>query len=279
MTFALGDPVCDPSATDALLRSFLDQTGRPSFCQVSASTAEKLSALGYIVNEMGVDTRIDLAEYDFRGKSKEWLRYASNWTARRGYKVIEASFDEIDAGVVESVSEAWRKTRTVKRKEVRFLNRPIVLEDEPYVRKFYLLDESERILAFIYLDPMFEAGEVTGYVTSIKRRLPDAPVYAEQSIMKAIIEILQAEQINTLRLGLSPCAWIEPSPFRESRFRRWMFQRAYNSKWLNRYAYNMVGHANYKRRFRGTEEKLYFATPPGFRPRQMAALIALCGIA
>ena len=40
---------------------------------------------------------------------------------------------ELAADQVEALSEAWRKTRTIKRKEVRFLNRPIVLADEPDV--------------------------------------------------------------------------------------------------------------------------------------------------
>jgi phosphatidylglycerol lysyltransferase len=277
--FALGDPLCRPSNLDSTLREFIADRKNPSFCQVSRTTAQSLASLGYVINEMGVDTEIALADYSFSGKSKEWLRYAANWTTRRGYQVLEATFDAVGVDEVESVSEAWRKTRTVKQKEVRFLNRPIVLEDEPDVRKFFLLDKDEKVVAFVFLDPLYESGRVIGFVTSIKRRLPDAPVYAEQAIMKAIIEKLQSENVTKLKLGLSPCAWIEPSKFRESQLRRWVFKRAYASRLINRHAYNLVGHANYKRRFRGKEEKVYLATPPKFHPLRMAALIALCGIA
>jgi phosphatidylglycerol lysyltransferase len=262
-----------------LLQEFISQYQRPSFVQISAATALVLSKHDYRINEMGVDTTIDLTRYDFKGKHKEWLRYAENWTKRRGFKVAECSFNEVSDADVEAVSEAWRKTRTVKRKEVRFLNRPIVLNDEPNVRKFFLLDPDGQIVAFVFLDPLYRDGNIVGYVTSIKRRLPDSPIYSEQAIMKAIIEKLKQENVSMLKLGLSPCAWIGPSGFSESRWLRWLFQKSFNSTLINRRAYNMLGHANYKRRFRGTEEKVYIASPTGFYPRRLPALIALCGIA
>lgn len=277
--FALGDPVCAPQRQDELLKDFVSEFNRPSFCQISLATATSLSKLGYRINEIGVDTTIGIADYRFAGKQKEWLRYAENWTRRRNYAIKELTFEQIDPDSVESISEAWRKTRTVKRKEVRFLNRPIVLDDEPGVRKFFLFDPAGDPIAFVFLDPLYRAGEIVGYVTSIKRRLPDAPIYSEQAIMKSIIGTLQAEGVAELKLGLSPCAWIQPSGFAESRWLRWMFGKAFGSPLMNRRAYNMKGHADYKRRFRGTEEKVYFAAPPSINPRRIPALIALCGIA
>jgi phosphatidylglycerol lysyltransferase len=278
-TIALGDPVCHADRISSLLGDFIAQHRRPSFVQISRATADVLAKHDYRINEIGLDTTIDLSAYDFKGKQKEWLRYADNWTKRRGFAVRECTFAEVSDTDVEAVSEAWRKTRTVKRKEVRFLNRPIVLEDEPNVRKFFLYDPDGKIIAFVFLDPLFADGKISGYVTSIKRRMPDAPIYSEQAIMKSIIEKLQSEGIGKLKLGLSPCAWIEPSGFSESSWLRWMFQRSFQSPMVNRRAYNMLGHANYKRRFRGTEEKVYLASPSGFHPRRIPALIALCGIA
>ena len=278
-TIALGDPVCSDAAAATLLSQFISAQNQPSFVQISKATADLLSEKNYRINEMGVDTTIELPEYDFKGKHKEWLRYAENWTKRRGFRVAECSFEDVEDSEVEAVSEAWRKTRTVKRKEVRFLNRPIVLNDEPDVRKFFLFDADNRIVAFVFLDPLFREGKTIGYVTSIKRRLPDSPIYSEQAIMKAIIEKLKQENVSILKLGLSPCAWIEPSGYRESNWLRWLFKKSFESPLVNRRAYNMQGHAKYKRRFRGNEEKVYIANPEGFHPRRLPALIALCGIA
>ncbi len=278
-TIALGDPVCDSNRLESLLVDFIAQHHRPSFVQISSATAKVLAEHNYRINEIGIDTTIELADYDFKGKHKEWLRYADNWTRRRGFEVRECTFSEVSDTDVEAISEAWRKTRTVKRKEVRFLNRPIVLEEEPHVRKFFLFDPDGKVIAFVFLDPLFRDGKINGYVTSIKRRLPDSPIYSEQAIMKSIIETLKGEGVSYLKLGLSPCAWIQPSGYSEIRWLRWLFQRSFNSPLVNRRAYNMLGHANYKRRFRASEEKVYLASPAGLHPRRIPALIAMCGIA
>lgn len=278
-TIALGDPVCGADRAEALLEEFIKSHRQPSFIQISKATADLLSKHNYRINQIGLDTTIHLPEYDFAGKHKEWLRYAANWTNRRGFEVRECSFNEVDATEIESISEAWRKTRTVKSKEVRFLNRPIVLQDEPNVRKFFLFDPDGKIIAFVFLDPLCRDGKVFGYVTSIKRRLPDAPIYSEQAIMKQIIEQLKSEGVSELKLGLSPCASIAPSGYRESNWMRKMFAWAFDSPMINRRAYNLSGHAAYKKRFRADEETVYIASPPGFHPRRIPALIAMCGIA
>ena len=278
--FALADPVVAKENQEALIRSFCEKHQRVTFCQVSESTARILNDLGFYVNEMGVDTTLQLAEYDFKGKEKEWLRYADNWTKRRGYSIRECGFGEIEQRQIESVSEAWRDTRTVKRKEVRFLNRPIVVaKPEMDVRKFYFFDPDDRLLAFVFLDPLYRDGEVVGYVTAFKRRHPDAPQYAEQALMKVIIETLTSEGIEQLKLGLSPVAWLSEEKFRYNWATAKLFRWGYRSKMINRHFYNLTGHANYKRRFRGTEEKTYFASNTRFNGPRLLSLIGLCGIA
>ncbi len=284
VTFALGDPVADDAECDDLLARFIrDQRGLtrfgPTFCQISESTAERLHDQGYFINQAGVDTTLHLDRYDFSGKEKEWLRYAANWTARRGYQIRECNSLQLPARHVIEVSEAWRQTRTVKNKEVRFLNRPIVLEDEPDVRKFYLFDPDDQLLAYIFLDPLYRDGGIRGYVTSIKRRHPDAPQYAEHAIMKHLIETLKNENVLQLKLGLSPMAWMDDNRFRNSWLTRQILSRTYQSKLINRRCYNLVGHANYKRRFRGDEQRVYVASPTRLDSMRLFILTGLCGIA
>lgn len=278
-TFVLGDPVVAAESRVELIRRFHSKVRKPTYCQVSESTARELEAMNYFVNEMGVDTILDLDRYDFSGKEKEWLRYAANWTAKRGFEVRECTIDEVGADGVETISEAWRNTRTVKRKEVRFLNRPIVLKDEIDVRKFYLFDSARRPLAFVFFDPMYRDGELIGYVTAFKRRHPDAPQYAEHAIMKYAIEKMKAEGVPQINLGLSPGASIEDTQFKHNRLTSRLFRFGFDSKIINRYFYHLQGHANYKRRFRGREVKTYFASPVRFDLFRQAALVGLCGIA
>ena len=249
------------------------------FCQVSRSTAEVLAGLDYYVNPMGIDTILRLDDYTLGGKKKEWLRYAGNWMERRGYRVEEASFDQVGADCVEQISEAWRATRTVKQKEVRFLNRPIVLEEEPDVRKFYLIAPEDQPIGFVFLDPLYRDGKIIGYATAFKRRHPSAPRYGEQAIMKHIIEKLKSESVGQLNLGLSPMASMAATEFPASATTAWLFKRTFQSSIINRHAYHLQGHADYKRRFHGSEEPYYLAMPSRFSPRRLAALLAMCGIA
>ena len=279
ISFVLGDVVASNHDTPILIDKFIGAHKRLSFCQIRRPLAEILSQRGFFVNEMGVDTILRLADYDFDGKHKEWLRYAANWTAKRGFEILETGFDRITPSQVEEVSEAWRTTRTVKRKEVRFLNRPIVLKDELGVRKFFLLSPEKKLLAFVFLDPIYRAGKLIGYVTSFKRRHPEAPLYAEHAIMKQIIETLKYEGVEQLNLGLSPMASIEDNDFRCNHMTSSLFRVAFDSKLHNRYCYNVVGHAAYKRRFCGEQEKVYFASDSRFNSPRLLALIGLCGIA
>ena len=131
----------------------------------------------------------------------------------------------------------------------------------------------------MFLDPIYRGGNVIGYVTAFKRRHPDAPLYAEHAIMKRIIETLKQEGVQQLKLGLSPLARIQDNDYRCNRMTSGLFRRMYNSQLLNRYCYNVVGHADYKSRFRGEEEKVYFASQSRFNSRRLLALIGLCGIA
>ncbi len=284
MKFALADPLTSSDNRVGLMKDFIQEHrhpvfGRPCFCQVSRSTAQTLQKLGYRINEMGFDTTLRLADYTFAGKSKEWLRYAANWMKRRDYVMREQSFAQVTPEQIEAVSEDWRKTRTVKRKEVRFLNRPIQLMDEPDVRKFYCLNAQGEVQAFIFLDPIYRNGEIIGYVTAFKRRRPSSPQYTEQALMKHIIEVLKDEGVSELRLGLSPFDGISDKEFKHNWLTGKIFRSGFHFKWINRYCYNVVGHAEYKRRFRGIQEQTYFASPGRFDPPRLLTLIAMCGIA
>ena len=275
-TFVLGDPVAAARDRERLIRQFVAQHRLLAFCQISPATAQIVRKLGFYVNEMGVDSIVSLTGYDFRGQEKKWLRTAESWTNRRGYTTREETAERVGVKLINSVSLAWRATRTIKRKEVRFLNRPFVANDEIGTRRFFFFDADERLLAFVSFDPIYRDGQLIGYVACSKRRHPDAPAYAEQAIMKYAIEVFQNEGCQELRLGLSPLAGIEDQEFRSSWFIHKLFRYGFSSRVINSYFYNVQGHAEYKRRYRGREEKVYFATKSPFNLVQLAALVKTC---
>ena len=123
---------------------------------------------------MGTETRIDLRGYHFDGPRKRNFRRAINRAACCSYTIAERSVTSLDRKELQMVSERWRQTRGVKNREMTFLTRPAILDDEVDVRKFFAFDHEGSLQAFAFFDPIYKAGEVVGYLCSAKRRLPEA---------------------------------------------------------------------------------------------------------
>ncbi|MBL8853075.1 MAG: DUF2156 domain-containing protein [Planctomycetaceae bacterium] len=276
--FVLGDPVASPAGMPELLRDFIRQYPKPTFAQISSATAAELERLGYYINEMGVDTVLDLSQYSFAGKSMERIRYAGNWLKKHGYTIEEADYTAASQQEARAVSEGWRAGMNCRKAEMRFLNRPICYHDELDVRKFFLRDSAGKLVAFFYFDPLYGAGKILGYATAIKRRLPEAPIYAEQGLMRAAVEKFQSEGLQRVHLGLSPMAGIENKSFRCNPFLHYSFRYAFSAWWVNRFFYNLQGHAQYKRHFKGREVPYHYASPVLFNDLRIYNLMRLTGV-
>ena len=74
--FALSDPLAPIADHERLIRCFVEQKRDVCFWQVSQPVAKILQPLGFHVNEMGTETRLDLAGYDFNGPRKRNFRNA-----------------------------------------------------------------------------------------------------------------------------------------------------------------------------------------------------------
>ena len=256
----LADPVGPAELHEPLLRAFVREFRRTCFWQIGRPTAEILTSCKFWVNEMGCDTRLDLADYRFTGKKKERLRHATNWLAKHDFEIRSGTYaEDIDLEEIRRLSETWQTTRQT-RHLVHFFNRPLVLKDEPDVRKFFLFNPTGKIVAFVFFDPIYREGQVIGYSPAVKRRLPDAPLRAEEGIMKGAIEQFRREGLEQVMLGLSPLAGIEDREFPANPLVHMSWSRGLNAWWLNRFFYNLRGHADFKRRFVGIEEQTYYAS-------------------
>ena len=273
----LADPVGTPELHEPLLREFLNQFRKTCFWQIGRHTATLLAKQNFWINELGCDTRIDLADYSFAGRKKERLRHATNWLAKHNFTVCEGTYAKsVDLAEVRRLSETWQTTRQTKRL-VHFFNRPLVLEDEPDVRKFFLTNPQGKIVAFVFWDPIYRDGKVIGYSPAVKRRLPDAPLRAEEGITKFAIEQFQQEGVEHVMLGLSPLAGIEDKEYRANPLIHMSWSRGMNAWWVNRYFYNLKGHADFKRRFYGVEEQTYYASDCLFNDFRVIASLRLAG--
>jgi lysylphosphatidylglycerol synthetase-like protein (DUF2156 family) len=80
----LADPICAADQMKQFLSAFLESKRDPIFLNLSRAAAKILSELGFTVNELGVETIIDIQAFDLVGSKKQQLRNARNGARKDG---------------------------------------------------------------------------------------------------------------------------------------------------------------------------------------------------
>lgn len=257
----LADPIAPRAHYRELIELFLREQPDAAFGQISRATAQILASMGFFINEMGLETRVDLAGFSFSGKAGRTFRRAVNRANREGYVIKECLLSMLDANEVRSIAKHGRFRPFGIGRELCFLTRPFVLEDEVDTRKFFAFDRAGRLVAFACFEPVYDNGRVVGYVSSTKRALPNADSLIRYAIMHRAIQVFQEEGRKWLFLGLSPFADIEDKDFASNK--NWLVRRAFRfayTNWLfNRLVYPLAGFAIHKREYGGISEQTYYA--------------------
>lgn len=277
--FVLADPIAPADFWEELIDSFVARERDVGFWQASRPLADLLARKGFMVNEFGCVTTLDLRGFSFAGPARRSFRTARNRMAASGRTIREVPLGEIEAARLEAISAGWRQTKVTARQELSFLVRPVTLADEPGVRKFLLFGKDGEPEAFAFFDPVFSDGKVTGYLSATRRWLPTADPLSAYALVGAAIERFQAEGVETLHLGLSPFAGVKRSSFRG---RNWLAKRAfrflYTNALANRFLYPAKSLARHKASYGGRQEPSYhaFNTLPSL-PR-LLKLLRACGL-
>jgi lysylphosphatidylglycerol synthetase-like protein (DUF2156 family) len=266
---AMADPVAAPEDKANLIADFIAAAPCSMFVEVSVNTAFVLQNMGLQVSLFGFDTALKLTPETFRGSKMKSIRYRESWNKTQGFVIKEIADPDEAHALANQFNEAWRKTRVVDRREMGFINRQLDFgqHDDP-VRRFFLFDKDGAPAAFIVFEPMFKDGRVSGYVTALKRRTPDASAYAEMGLTKACADIFQNEQIEVLSLGLAPLAgWDNHEAghdFNQNILFSRLLQMIGTTNITNKKLFNFKNQAAFKRRFHGSEQPRYIAYKCGF---------------
>jgi phosphatidylglycerol lysyltransferase len=277
--FVLSNPVAPIGGCKDLIRRFVSERNDVCFWQTSRPVAKILEKLGFCVNEMGTETRIELDGYDFDGPRKRNFRRALNRSAYCSYTIEERSVGSLDRKELQTVSERWRQTRGVKDREMTFLTRPAILDDEVDVRKFFTFDRKGNLQAFAFFDPIYKGGEVVGYLCSAKRRLPEADPLVGYAILHRAIRAFKDEGKVVLSLGLSPLCGIEDKELSSNRLMSLVFRALYRSRLFNKLIYPLQGFAAHKGAFCGSAEQTYCGFKRGFTLSQLVKMPRACNLA
>ncbi len=256
----LADPICSKENLRPFLESFLQGKSDPIFLHASYDTAKVLNDMGFCVNELGVETIIDIQDFTLTGNKRQKLRQSRNGAKRDKLSVLEikqATPQIRDA--FRKVSDEWRKQKVLNDNEMRFLVRPMIYDDEVDVRRFVAVKNNE-IVGFVIFDPIYENNQVVGYIANHLRSKLDCNYSVVDVIITDALEVFKAEGKLKLSLGLSPLAHVDDSDeFRHSKLLKANFQYSFEKA---NFLYNFKNLARHKNMYRpelpgAHEEKVY----------------------
>ena len=267
----LGDPVCRMEDRGQLLDAFLKKYPKPIFIQVTPSFAELVhERTGFYATQFGKETSIELSKWSTSGKKKQVIRTAINHAVKEGVTVKE-SYGDL---AYRELSDNWLKTRKCKSREIVFLIRPMEMDYTEGTRRFFAYQNNEMI-GFVFFDPVYENGDVIGYVPNISRASEKFPQGIFYMLMAKAFETFKAEGVPNVYLGLSPLALDYPPKQHESKTLRLMLELT--GKHLN-FLYNFKGIDFTKSRFRGVEEPTYVIHNNRMPAKAFLSMFRICNV-
>jgi hypothetical protein len=277
----LADPICKTENMRALITEFLKDRKDPIFLHVNHDTAKVLGEFGFCVNELGVETFIDIPEFTLVGNKKQQLRQARNNATKDHIKVREIkSVDDSLFKAFKNIGDEWMKQKVISDNEMQFIVRPVVYVDEVDVRRFVAVKDDE-IVGFVIFDPMYQDGEVIGYIANHLRSILDRSYSVVDYIILEAMEIFKDEGKVVLSLGLSPMAQVnDGDEFKYSKLLKANFQYAFERA---NFLYNFKNLYRHKSKYRpelpgAHEEKVYCAMNERFLLVRMYEVYKVLGI-
>lgn len=251
-SYVLSDPVTDPKDFPLILERFQQTFPRTCYLQVSRPVVDFLHQhYGMYGTQLGNAPRVDLRNWNLKGKKKQVIRTALNQAEKQGIDVREQFSDEH----TREISEAWLRTRKRKGQEIAFMIRPMDMDYHENERHFYAYQDGKAV-GFVWFDPVYQNNRIISYVPNISR----ASEHFRQGIFYAIMvhamEVFRDEGVPCMDLGLIPLhldPGVEPQ---ESPRLKKILNLLYEK---GNFLYSFKGLGFTKTRFRGTNEKFYCA--------------------
>ncbi|MBX9568208.1 MAG: DUF2156 domain-containing protein [Candidatus Obscuribacterales bacterium] len=277
----LSDPLCSREKLKEFMDEFLKVKKDPVFLHISHAVACDLADRGYVVNELGVETVIEIQDFEITGNKKQQLKSARNKAQKDGIKVRELhSVDDSLLRALKQISDEWISAKVAGNSEMKFLVRPIIYVDEVDVRRFIAIKDDE-IVGFVIFDPMYENGEVVGYIANQLRSNYEKGYSIVDYIILEAMKIFKEEGKRDLSLGFSPMYKVDDGhEFKHSKLLKAHFQFAYEKA---NYLYNFKNLARHKSQYRpemkgAREEKIYCAMKTRFFLNRMHSVYTALGL-
>lgn len=276
----LSDPICKKENTKALIDAFMQVKSDPVFLHISHHVATIVAEYDFCVNEVGVETLVDIQDFDLVGGKKQQLRNARNGGKKDNLEIKEIdAIDNATLSKLRKISSEWMKEKTISNNEMQFIVRPIVYADEIDVRRFIALKDGE-IVGFVIFDPMYNEGKVIGYIAQHLRSIHTATYSVVDCIIVHALEKFKEEGKTVMSMGFSPMAKVDDQgEFKYSKLLKAYFQYAFEKA---NFLYNFKNLAQHKKQYRpgmkgAHEEKVYCAMRTRFLLTRMYDVFGVLG--
>lgn len=243
----LADPVCGERDKEDLLEAFVDIYPNAIFMHISRETAKILADMGFLVNEMGHETLLDVQQFTVNGSKKEFLRSQRNRAMKDGVEVRELRASQVNTEELLKISLDWMRGKTANLHELSLIARPAEFEDEMDVRKFYAL-KNGKIIGYVFFDPMYRDGKIIGHIANILRSNAETSYSVNDHIILEALKKFKHEGLKVMSLGLSPfCDVTDDRQFPSSQLRTRLFRRIFEK---GNHIYSFKELAFHKRKYR-----------------------------
>ena len=252
----LADPITAKSDYQNIIESFLSKNPDSVFIQVTRDVAEVLDAFGFEVNQLGIETEIELNDFSTKGAARSKLRQWQNKCRREGVAVEERDIAEVDLTEVKKISNRW-----VERKgghEFSMLTRPLVYEHEQDVRYFWAKQDGKTIAMSIF-DPIYEKQKIVGYYHNFDRIVQESPNGTGSHCVLEAISKFKNEGAQFISLGMSPLSRIDDD-MNHNALLTWCAKILYAH---GNFIYPFKGNESHKDKYNGSKKKIYFSSSKG----------------
>jgi alpha-beta hydrolase superfamily lysophospholipase len=274
----LEDPLCAEEDWPALLDAFFQWNPRACFLVISERFARFLRSRGFKVNCMGPEPLLPIQTYNTQGNWKELdlIKRARNEAKRRGVAIRETRLEDLSKEQLVAASSTWMQTKILNTREIWIYARRPVWTSEPDVRKFVAFDKDNRVVGFVFYDPLYRNGRIYGYAANTVRC--DETHYGKlaTAIHMEAIECFRKEGLETLNLCLAPFVKLGNGAYNDDALCRWYFELCER---FGNDIYNFRGLAFHKAKYRGSEIYIYFASRNRFPANEIYLAYLSAGIA
>jgi phosphatidylglycerol lysyltransferase len=212
VALVVGDPFGDPRRFPRLLRAFQElcfvNDWRPAFVHIGDHNHALYKKLGYSLQKIGEEAVLDLETFQAERNSK-YFRQIRNRFIKQGYRValLEPPFDLELMRRLQHISQMWLERPG--RAERGFMLGSFSAEYMERSRVAIVCDGEGVVRGFMNIVPTFEAYAAN---YDLLRCAPEALGNCNDFLLMELIDILHADGIKSLNLGLCPLKGLDEAP-------------------------------------------------------------------